>query len=71
MVFASRQAQSESQQNDREHQKRDGAQAIIALPQVNDEHHDHADDWQQDEERDPNRGDAHITPNRQLRRVKP
>ena len=47
-VPASCQTHSESQQNDREYEQSDSAKAIIAVPKVNDEHHDHADDWQQD-----------------------
>jgi len=69
-VLASRQTHSESQQNDREYQQRDGAQVIVALPKVDDKHHYHADDWQQDEQRDPNGGDAHIAQDRQLSSAK-
>src|SRR5258708_7601940 len=47
-VPASCQTHRESQQNDREYEQSDSAKAIIAVPKVNDEHHDHADDWQQD-----------------------
>jgi len=57
---SSRQTHSESQQNDGEDKQRDSAKAIVTVPKVNDEHHDHADDWQQDQKRDPDGSDAHI-----------
>jgi len=70
-VPAARQTHSECQKNGREYQQRDGGQGIIALPKVNDEHHCHADDWEQDEQRDPDADDAHIAQDRQLRYAKP
>jgi hypothetical protein len=65
------QSHSESQQNDREYEQSDDGQAIIALPKVNDEHHYYADDWQQNQHRDPDGDDAHIAQDRQTRRAKP
>jgi hypothetical protein len=70
-VPASSQTHSESQQDDREYEQSDGSQAIIVLPKVNDEHHYHADDWQQDQHGDPDGDDAHIAQDRQPRRTEP